>query len=163
MTKPSVAQQELRQLNEEDQCYEFRRARVSSLRTHLYFLDYDYEPSIDGADVTLVAQLSMDRLQMVENLLKHWEGPISLTLYMSDAEAQQFLSYALSSEILSSRKNIGYHIVYKEGVRKKFLNAKNFYIESNQFFFVAEFLSSQFVKECCITTSENALCVLNGY
>jgi glycosyltransferase-like protein LARGE len=43
-------------------------------------------------------------------------GPISLTLYMSDAEAQQFLSYALSSEVLSSRKNIGYHIVYKEGV-----------------------------------------------
>jgi hypothetical protein len=35
---------------------------------------------------------------------------------MSDAEAQQFLSYALSSEILSSRKNIGYHVVYKEGV-----------------------------------------------
>jgi hypothetical protein len=35
---------------------------------------------------------------------------------MSDAEAQQFLSYALSSEVLSSRKNIGYHIVYKEGV-----------------------------------------------
>jgi hypothetical protein len=36
----------------------------------------------------------MDRLQMVEMLFKHWEGPISLTLYMSDAEAQQFLSYA---------------------------------------------------------------------
>jgi glycosyltransferase-like protein LARGE len=35
---------------------------------------------------------------------------------MSDAEAQQFLSYALSSEVLSSRKNIGYHVVYKEGV-----------------------------------------------
>ena len=35
---------------------------------------------------------------------------------MSDAEAQQFLSYALSSEVLNSRKNIGYHVVYKEGV-----------------------------------------------
>lgn len=35
---------------------------------------------------------------------------------MSDAEAQQFLSYALGSEVLASRKNIGYHIVYKEGV-----------------------------------------------
>jgi len=41
---------------------------------------------------------------------------------MSDAEAQQFLSYALSSEILSTRKNIGYHVVYKEGVRYKFIN-----------------------------------------
>jgi glycosyltransferase-like protein LARGE len=38
-------------------------------------LDYEYEPSVDGFDVTLVAQLSMDRLQMVEALSKHWEGP----------------------------------------------------------------------------------------
>jgi hypothetical protein len=62
------------QLNEEDPCYEFRRARITSYRTHLYFLDYEYEPSVDGFDVTLVAQLSMDRLQMVEALSKHWEG-----------------------------------------------------------------------------------------
>lgn len=68
-------------------------------------------------DVTLVAQLSMDRLQMVESMVRHWNGPISLTLYMSDAEAQQFLSYALSSDVLNSRRNIGYHVVYKEGVR----------------------------------------------
>ncbi|GLH01119.1 Glycosyltransferase-like protein LARGE1 [Gryllus bimaculatus] len=114
-TKTSLKERELSKLNEEDPCYEFRRARVNSLRTHLYFLDYEYEPSPDGFDVTLVAQLSMDRLQMVEALCKHWEGPISLTLYMSDAEAQQFLSYALSSEVLGGRKNIGYHIVYKEG------------------------------------------------
>ncbi|KFM79337.1 Glycosyltransferase-like protein LARGE2, partial [Stegodyphus mimosarum] len=57
----------------------------------------------------------MDRLQMVEALCKHWEGPISLALYMSDSEVQQFLSYTLSSEILSSRKNLGYHIVYRDG------------------------------------------------
>lgn len=43
-------------------------------------------------------------------------GPISLSLYMSDAEAQQFLSYAQNSEVLRNRKNIGYHVVYKEGV-----------------------------------------------
>jgi len=35
---------------------------------------------------------------------------------MSDAEAQQFLSYAQNSEVLKNRKNIGYHVVYKEGV-----------------------------------------------
>lgn len=70
----------------------------------------------EGNDVTLVAQLSMDRLQMVEALCKHWEGPISLALYMSDSEAQQFLSYALNSDVLRTRHNIGYHIVYKDGV-----------------------------------------------
>lgn len=55
------------------------------------------------------------RLQMLEAICKHWAGPISLALYMSDAEAQQFLRYAQASEVLSARRNVAYHIVYKEG------------------------------------------------
>ena len=102
-------------LDEDDPCYEFRRSRVTQHRTHLYYIEYDYEPSPEGNDVTLVAQLSMDRLQMVEALCQHWEGPISLALYLSDSEVQQFLGYAQTSEILSERKNIGYHIVYRDG------------------------------------------------
>lgn len=102
-------------IDEDDACYEFRRAKVAQHRTHLYYIDYSYEPTADGNDVTLVAQLSMDRLQMVEQLCKHWEGPISFALYMSDAEAQQFLSYALGSAILRDRKNVAYHIVYRDG------------------------------------------------
>ena len=43
-------------------------------------------------------------------------GPISLALYMSDSEAQLLLSYVQSSSELISRKNVGYHIVFKEGV-----------------------------------------------
>lgn len=115
ISRTTHKQRELSKLNEEDPCYDFRRACLNNFRTHLYFLHYDYEPSPEGNDVTLVAQLSMDRLQMVEMMCKHWDGPISLTLYMSDTEAQQFLSYALGSEILSNRKDIGYHVVYKEG------------------------------------------------
>lgn len=53
---------------------------------------------------------------MLETICKHWEGPISLALYMSDAEAQQFLRYAQGSETLMNRKNIGYHVVFKDGV-----------------------------------------------
>ncbi|XP_012686144.1 LARGE xylosyl- and glucuronyltransferase 2 [Clupea harengus] len=105
----------LEELDEDDQCYEFRRERITLHRVHLYFLQYEYTPTNDNTDVTLVAQLSMDRLQMLEAICKHWEGPISLALYMSDAEAQQFLRYAQASEVLKNRKNVGYHIVYKEG------------------------------------------------
>ncbi|KAM3858910.1 xylosyl- and glucuronyltransferase LARGE1-like [Diretmus argenteus] len=108
-------QKTLSELDEDDPCYEFRRERFTVHRTHLYFLHYEYEPSPDHTDVTLVAQLSMDRLQMLEAICKHWEGPISLALYLSDAEAQQFLRYAQGSEVLMSRGNVGYHIVYKEG------------------------------------------------
>ncbi|XP_061494960.1 xylosyl- and glucuronyltransferase LARGE1 isoform X2 [Rhineura floridana] len=108
-------QKQLSELDEDDLCYEFRRERFTVHRTHLYFLHYEYESAPDNTDVTLVAQLSMDRLQMLEAICKHWEGPISLALYLSDAEAQQFLRYAQGSEVLMSRHNVGYHIVYKEG------------------------------------------------
>ncbi|KAJ8247698.1 hypothetical protein GJAV_G00249290 [Gymnothorax javanicus] len=108
-------QEALEDLDEDDQCYDFRRERITVHRMHLYFLQYEYTPTEDDSDVTLVAQLSMDRLQMLEAICNHWEGPISLALYMSDAEAQQFLRYAQASEVLKNRKNVGYHIVYKEG------------------------------------------------
>ncbi|KAM9481796.1 xylosyl- and glucuronyltransferase LARGE2s isoform 1-T5 [Clarias gariepinus] len=108
-------QKALEELDEDDQCYDFRRERIMVHRIHLYFLEYEYTSTEDDTDITLVAQLSMDRLQMLEAICKHWEGPISLALYMSDAEAQQFLRYAQASEVLKNRKNVGYHIVYKEG------------------------------------------------
>ncbi|XP_075221932.1 xylosyl- and glucuronyltransferase LARGE2s-like isoform X2 [Lycorma delicatula] len=40
---------------------------------------------------------------------------------MSDDEAQQFLSYALNSEALKGRSNIGYHVLYKEGVNTPYM------------------------------------------
>lgn len=43
-------------------------------------------------------------------------GPISLAFYVSDSEAFELLNYIQKSELLSGRKNLGYHIVYKEGV-----------------------------------------------
>lgn len=102
-------------LDEEDPCYEFRKARVTEYRTHLYYIEYEYEPDPRGNDVTLVAQLSMDRVQMIESLCKHWEGPISLAIYTSDSEVQQFLRYISDSPVLRDRHNIGYHLVYREG------------------------------------------------
>lgn len=49
----------LEQLDEDDQCYDFRRERLTAHRLHRYFLQYDYSPTKE--DITLVAQLSMDR------------------------------------------------------------------------------------------------------
>lgn len=54
-------QKQLSELDEDDLCYEFRRERFTVHRTHLYFLHYEYESAPDDTDVTLVAQLSMDR------------------------------------------------------------------------------------------------------
>ncbi|XP_010142149.1 PREDICTED: glycosyltransferase-like protein LARGE2 [Buceros rhinoceros silvestris] len=108
-------QQALEELDEDDPCYDFRRQHLTQHRIHLFFLQYEFLALPNPTDVTLVAQLSMDRLQMLEAICRHWAGPISLALYMSDAEAQQFLRYAQASEVLSTRRNVAYHIVYKEG------------------------------------------------
>uniref|UniRef100_A0AAZ3PI78 LARGE xylosyl- and glucuronyltransferase 2 n=1 Tax=Oncorhynchus tshawytscha TaxID=74940 RepID=A0AAZ3PI78_ONCTS len=56
----------LEELDEDDQCYDFRRERITVHRVHLYFLQYEYTPTGDDTDVTLVAQLSMDRKSVVQ-------------------------------------------------------------------------------------------------
>lgn len=52
---------------------------------------------------------------MLEALCRHWPGPMSLALYLTDAEAQQFLHFVETSPVLSARKDVAYHVVYREG------------------------------------------------
>ena len=61
---------------EDEPCHELRRARHAKYRTHLFYLNGDDEArtKTDAHEVTWVAQLSLDRLQMVDALAKHWEG-----------------------------------------------------------------------------------------
>ena len=56
---------QMNEVNEDDECYDFRRERHLVHRTHLYYLDYDYTPDLEN-DVTLVAQLRSVRLRPVE-------------------------------------------------------------------------------------------------
>lgn len=65
--------------------------------------------------MALVTQLSLDRLQMLEQLLTHWSGPASVALYVSDAEAQRFMEFYHESPVLAGRRDVAYHMVYKEG------------------------------------------------
>jgi len=64
----------------------------------------------------LATQCSIDRIALLEELSKHWPGVISVALYLTDSEVQSFLDFIQSSPELRDRKNIAYHIVYKEGV-----------------------------------------------
>ncbi|XP_028172854.1 LARGE xylosyl- and glucuronyltransferase 2-like [Ostrinia furnacalis] len=100
-------------MNHSDLCISFRAAQRVKLRTHLYYMDYSYT-DIDNFDVTLVLQLSMDRLQFLERLVKHWEGPLSAAIYLSDCEVAKLESFIRDwSDTLSARRNIGYHLVFK--------------------------------------------------
>lgn len=107
-------QQALAQLEEQDACLEFRQQQLAVHRVHITFLPHKPPPP-QPHDVTLVAQLSMERLQMLEALCRHWPGPMSLALYLTDAEAQQFLRFVETSAVLSARQDVAYHVVYREG------------------------------------------------
>ncbi|MGH0159735.1 UNVERIFIED_CONTAM: hypothetical protein FKN15_037675 [Acipenser sinensis] len=61
----------LEELDEDDQCYDFRREKITMHRVHLYFLQYEYTETQGGADVTLVAQLSMDRKSIIQLDMAH--------------------------------------------------------------------------------------------
>uniref|UniRef100_H0X777 LARGE xylosyl- and glucuronyltransferase 2 n=1 Tax=Otolemur garnettii TaxID=30611 RepID=H0X777_OTOGA len=111
---PGAVQQALEQLDEEDSCFEFRQQQLTVHRVHIAFLPHEL-PTPRPHDVTLVTQLSMDRLQMLEALCRHWPGPMSLALYLTDAEAQQFLRFVEASPVLSARQDVAYHVVYREG------------------------------------------------
>ena len=125
MTSPtkSITEELDKHLVKEDNvdCYELERAKKRIYRTHPFFLDFeddDADAKNDEAEneITLVAQLSMDRLHMVESLCNQWHGPLSLALYLSDAEADQLVKFVQSSPILNKRKNnVSYHVVFKEG------------------------------------------------
>lgn len=97
-----------------DLCSSFRAAQRAKLRTHLYYMEYNYA-AVDAFDVTLVLQLSMDRLQFLERLVKYWDGPLSAAIYLSDCDITEFDSFIRDwSETLNSRRNIGYHLVFKQ-------------------------------------------------
>lgn len=102
-------------MDKDDECYELKHEQLIVHRTHPYYLEYD-NSSVSPTDVTLITQLSGDRLQMLERLCRHWSGPMSVALYMNDAGEFNFLRYAMQTSVLRSRRNIAYHIVYKEGV-----------------------------------------------
>lgn len=96
-----------------DVCSDFRKASVQKWRTLLFFREYKYIPLKD--DVTVLVQLSFDRLQMVEELCKYWEGPVSLTFYVTDTELQQTINFIENSEVMKDRLDIAYHAVFKSG------------------------------------------------
>ncbi|XP_065194586.1 xylosyl- and glucuronyltransferase LARGE2s-like [Sycon ciliatum] len=93
-------------------CSKFREASSLTYRTHLFYMNYKW-PEPKAFDVALVAQLSMDRLHVLEALCLRWKGPMSLALFVSDSELQQFLKFANESKVISDRTNIAIHVVYK--------------------------------------------------
>ncbi|CDW59779.1 glycosyltransferase protein LARGE2 like [Trichuris trichiura] len=97
-------------------CSEFRTATLVKHRVHMFCTEFDYEPVL--YDVTLVTQLSFDRMSVLRLLLQYWSGPLAVSMYLTDAELHHLEDYFNKLQ-LGGRKNVAVHVVFKDGVALK--------------------------------------------
>ncbi|VDK69998.1 unnamed protein product [Dibothriocephalus latus] len=55
------------------------------------------------------------RLHRLEEMASHWDGPISLALYVTDKEVLLLTEYIQNIPILSNRQDLFIHLMFKEG------------------------------------------------
>ena len=74
--------------------------------------------SVESDDITLVTQLSFNRFYLIDLLIKHWSGPLSITIYVNTEQLQVFGGALATHPTLLERENIDFHIVMESGVCK---------------------------------------------
>uniref|UniRef100_A0A5K3EG06 Glycosyltransferase-like protein LARGE1 n=1 Tax=Mesocestoides corti TaxID=53468 RepID=A0A5K3EG06_MESCO len=91
--------------------------------------------------VTLVSQLTLDRLHRLEEISGSWEGPMSLAVYLTDRELTVLTEYLDSSSFLALRSNIYIHLVFQEGSYFPINTLRNTALEyaDTEFVFIIDF------------------------
>lgn len=100
----------------EESCKDIRPRPSELLQTYLDFFEHDPpENETKASVVTAVVHLSMDRLRALDELAKHWPGPISAVIYLSELETSLLIEIISSeSKHLTRRRNIAYHLVFRK-------------------------------------------------
>ena len=87
--------------------------------TSVWGLDDDFSTSNDAEwlyDVTLMTHMSTDRIAMLTTLIKHWEGPLTFSVYGSLEELNNFSLIIQKYPHIMQRNNINLNLVLKHGV-----------------------------------------------
>ena len=95
-----------------EMCRILKKESEQVFRTHLYYYGSLYHPESEF-ETTLVTQLSLDRLDKFLLLLEHWDGPLSIAMYGTDAQAQNLTLFLAEQGV--HRSNLAIHIVYRQG------------------------------------------------
>ncbi len=90
-------------------CHDFH---MHTFRIHPYYIGKTHQPS-DEYDVTLITQLSLDRMPLLEMILELWDGPLSASLYVEESQILELLRIIHDSSVLQ-RENVAIHVVYKK-------------------------------------------------
>ena len=99
-------------------CTDLKREGRQERRMHIFYAGHFVDPKLQLTnDITLALHVTLDRLvPMLEPMCRHWEGPMSIAVFANDSELSSLLHLIHSSSVISCRRNIAHHIVYKEGV-----------------------------------------------
>ena len=81
-------------------------------RTLLHFYGQYYSSS-DIHDVTVVTQLTFDRIYLLSLFLSHWTGPASIAIYAADGQLEELYKFVDSTAIINkrARENLAIHVV----------------------------------------------------
>ena len=103
--------------NQSDYCSLMNETAQYQYRTLLYFYGQYYSSS-DKHDVTVVTQLTFDRISLLSLFLTHWTGPASIAIYVADEQLEELYNFVNSTTIISerARKNLAIHVVFNHSV-----------------------------------------------
>ena len=65
-------------------------------------------------DITLVTQLTLDRILAVEYHSIHWQGPISVALYIPETRLSDLHEIFRYSQTLTRTYNLAVHLVFRD-------------------------------------------------
>ena len=100
--------------SQRDQCRLFAWERKAHRRELPFLLGHSYNSSGEY-DVTLTTHLDYNRLNLLERILGHWDGPASVAIHVTDSQVQGVIDYILNSKSLQHRLNVSYHLLFRVG------------------------------------------------
>jgi hypothetical protein len=97
----------------------------------------EWNPSPGQVDIALATQLSFDRIHSLPRLIALWTGPLSIVVYLQDAELADFNRFlSANAGILADRERLAFHLVFRDDDNYPVNYLRNFAIQQVQTHYV---------------------------
>lgn len=122
---------------------------TNSFRTIPFYTTSKYKRG--KHDVTLITQVSVDRLFRVQNMAESWEGPISAAVYMKNDTLEMLIIDELVKTSNAVDQYVDFHILFANKTRYPVNNLRNLALTKARTSFVmildADFVTSKNMHE----------------
>ena len=100
--------------SKKDPCKLFAWERWAHRRELPFLFGHSYTAK-DEYDVSISTHLAPNRLNLLVQLIKHWDGPASVSIYVNDTEVEKVVNFIQNSGVLRDRTNVSYHLLFQVG------------------------------------------------